>query len=316
MRRVVLMYGLFEPSARHVDRLRQLFDEVTVAHDEPSAVEGAREAEVIFGHRYLRQSLVGARRLRWVQTTAGGVDRLPCREIHELGAILTRVTFTAEIIGRHAVVLAWSLNRRIPEAVARQKAGTWIPEFNWLPLPKNAAVFGVGPIGQEIARLLHQDGIAVHGVRRSQTAKKVGEPFATIRSITDAPDLLSQIDWCFFALPENAESHGWLNATQIARLPRHAIVVNVGRGGAIVTHDLCAALRGGRLGGAALDVLEPKPLDSADPLWQTPGLLITPHVAAHYAERQADMEAFAEAQAERYLRGELLKNIVPYGVVS
>jgi phosphoglycerate dehydrogenase-like enzyme len=308
MRRVLLMYGLFEPSPRHLDWLAGQVDEVVVAQDEAHAIEAARSAEVIFGHRYLRQCLPGATRLRWVQSTAGGLDRLPCRELAAQGVILTRVTFTAPAIARHALTLAWSFNRALPAAWKLQSQGNWQNELPWLPHPRAAAVFGYGSIGQQLARLLQNDGIDTHVVTRSGRLPEGAPVPSSIRTLTGAAALLPQVDWCFLALPDNAEADGLFDTALLRKLPAHAVLVNVGRGRSVVTPDLCAVLASGHLGGAGLDVVHPLPAGPNDPLWKTPRLVLTPHVAAHYAERPAQMEAFAESQLVRYLAGQPLEN--------
>jgi len=306
------MYGIFEPTEGHLARLKTWFDDVVVARDEASAIEAARNAEIILGHRYLRQSLPGARRLRWVQTTAGGVDRLPCLEMKAAGVTLTRVTFTAPSIARHAVTMAWSFNRALFSSLADQTAGKWNTEgYRALPQPKHALVFGTGAIGKQIARCLKADGIAVHGIKKSVCGDKLPD-FDSIHSLAEAEALLPKSDWCFLALPTTPQTDGWFNAKAIAALPRHAVLVNVGRGSTIVTADLCDALNRGQLGGAALDVLDPYPPKQDDPIWRVPRLLITAHVAARYEERAADMEAFSEAQAERFATGKPLENVVDF----
>lgn len=309
MRKVVLMYGMFEPSARHVDWLDERGLEVAIATDEPSAIAASADAEIIFGHRYLRQSLPRASHLRWVQTTAGGVDRLPCAELRQKSVTLTRVTFTAPAIARHAVALAWAVNRRIDFAANRQAAGEWTPAEDWPPYPKTGVIFGTGPIGCEIARRLKLEGLTVRGVKRSVSGAQLPN-FDSLHPLSAATDVVREADWCFLALPEVPETRGLFDVPLIAALPRRAVLVNVGRGSAIVTSALCSALTAGHLGGAALDVIDPIPHGAEDPLWRVPRLLITPHVAAHYAERAEDMERFAEQQLDRYLAGLPLENVV------
>jgi phosphoglycerate dehydrogenase-like enzyme len=306
--RVLVTYGLFEPTDRHVQNLRALAGDVVVAPTEPEALAAAPQAEVMLGHRFLRQCLPSAARLRWVQSTAGGVDRLPLAELRARGIQLTRITHAAPTIARHALTLAWAIQRRIPVAVQQQAAKTWKQDFSWLPEPRTAIVFGTGSIGRAIARFLKREGLQVIGVKRTITDEVFPE-FDRLLPLSSAPAALSQADWCFIALPRNRESEGWFNAKTLQLLPSHAIIVNVGRGETIVTADLCAALRAGRLGGAALDVVDPKP-GPDDPTWQTPHLLLTPHVAAHSFERQAQVERFAEEQVARYTRGEALLDTV------
>lgn len=312
MRRLLLMYGLFEPSQRHLDWLAGQVDDVVVAQDEAHAIEAARTAEVIFGHRFLRQCLPSAGQLRWVQTTAGGLDRLPCRELAAQEVILTRVTFTAPAIARHALTLAWSFNRALPAAWKQQSEGSWQNDLPWLPHPQAAAVFGYGSIGQQLARLLQNEGIEAHVVTRSGRLPEGAQPPTSLQSLSQAATLLPQVDWCFLALPDNVEADGLFDAALLRKLPAHAVLVNVGRGRSVVTADLREVLVSGHLGGAALDVVHPLPAGPDDPLWTTPRLVLTPHVAAHYAERPAHMEAFAESQLARYLSGKPLENRVDF----
>lgn len=306
--RVLVTYGLFEPTAAHVQRLYDLAGEVVVAASEAAALAAAPEAEVILGHRYLSQCLPVAPRLRWVQSTSGGVDRLPLAALAERGVALTRVTHASAPVARHALALAWAVHRRLPEAYRRQIAGIPNKQFDWLPQPSTAAVFGTGPIGREIARLLKLAGIRVLGIKRRVTGESDSD-FDRLHPLTSATDILAEADWCFIALPHKPETAGWFNARTLRLLPRQGILVNVGRGETVVTRDLCAALRAGQLGGAALDVVSPWP-EPTDEFWQTPNLLVTPHIAAHSQERQSHLEKFVEEQLARYCRREPLFDLV------
>ncbi|MFP4229240.1 MAG: D-2-hydroxyacid dehydrogenase [Salinivenus sp.] len=308
---VLLMYSTHVPSAEHIARLESQHGtvRVSVANSEADALALAQTADAIFGHRYLRQCLPHARRLRWVQSTAGGVDRLPLDALAEQGVTLTRMTVSAPVIARHAVTLAWAVTRRLPEAVARQRDGRWDASFNWPPQPQTAAVFGMGAIGRAVAQCLHADGITVYGVRRT-SQEKIPAPFSRVYDRTSWRDVLPLVDWCILALPHTPETRGQFDHEALSQLPEHAVLVNVGRGETVVTNDLVQVLGQGHLSGAALDVVAPSPTGPDDPIWRTPRLLITPHVAAHSWERPAALERFCEAQLARYRAGIPLQNQV------
>ena len=315
--RVLAMYGLFEPSTGHLERIRAMGGDVTVAHEEATAISAAATAEVVFGHRFLRQTLPHAPRLRWVQSTAGGVDRLPCASLHARGIALTRTTYTAATIARHAHTLAWTLQRRLPEAWERQRSACWDNAFAWLPAPRRAGIFGTGNIGRAIAALLQRDGIATIGIKRTIDGALLPE-FSELHPFSEARELLPSLDWCFLALPRTPETAGWFNEDTLRRLPRHALFINVGRGPTVDSAALARVLASGHLGGAALDVVdtEPEPLPA---VWHAPRLLLTPHIAAHYAERPEDAERFSEEQFARYRAGTPLLNTVDFvgeGLVS
>ena len=88
-------------------------------------------------------------------------------------------------------------------------------------------------------------------------------------------------------------------------LPRGAILVNVGRGTAVDQEALMDALRSGHLSGAALDVMVPEPLPADHPLWDTPHLLLTPHISGNMSlghTCDVDVDLFCE-DMERFAKG-------------
>lgn len=306
---ILLMYSTHKPSAEHIDRLAAISTQVTVAKSESMAIQEASSADVIFGHRYLQQCLPHAERLQWVQSTAGGVDQLPWLELTRKNVLLTRMTLSSPVIARHAVTLAWVVARRLDVACQRHFVGQWDASFDWLPFPRKAVVFGTGSIGQAIAALLSLDSIEVIGVKRTVNGEFV-PGFTHLCDSTSWLDVFPQVDWCFLALPHTAETKDLINDAALRVLPKHAILVNVGRGETLMTADLCRVLVEGHLGGAALDVVYPKPSGVEDPIWKTPRLLITPHVAAHEHGREIAIERFCEEQLVRFIAGQPLHNLV------
>ena len=164
--RIVLMYSTHRPSPEHIASLERLGDdiEVVVAADEPHAIEVCQQAQIILGHRYLRQVLPSASELTFVQSTAGGVDRLPLVELSAMQVRLCRCTIASTTIARHAVTCAWAIARMLPTAWARQQDRQWRMDFDWPSQPRRALIVGAGAIGQAVAKLLAQDGIEVIGV--------------------------------------------------------------------------------------------------------------------------------------------------------
>ncbi|MCS3754386.1 phosphoglycerate dehydrogenase-like enzyme [Salinibacter ruber] len=220
------------------------------------------------------------------------------------------MTIAAGDIARHALALAWAVTRRLPEAIRRQVAGAWDKDFDWLPLPRTSIVFGTGTIGTSIARALKADGQNVYGVKRTRKDTQ-GTPFD--RFLTEREgwmQMLTEVDWCFLALPHTEETEGLFDEAAIDALGDQAVVVNVGRGETLSMSALRHALENGQLGGAALDVIVPEPEGEDDPVWDTPRLLLTPYVAAHTATRAGKIERFCEAQVQRFLNDEPLQDQV------
>ena len=112
------------------------------------------------------------------------------------------------------------------------------------------------------------------------------------------------------ALALTPETEGLFDARRLALLPSHAWIVNVARGGHIVTDDLVAALRAGTIGGAGLDVTDPEPLPDGHPLWALPNCIITPHVGNTPEMAVPLLAARVEENVRRYLAGEDLLGTV------
>jgi phosphoglycerate dehydrogenase-like enzyme len=124
------------------------------------------------------------------------------------------------------------------------------------------------------------------------------------------PGLLPLADWLVLAAPLTEATRGMLDAAALAALRPSARVINVGRGALVVEPDLVDALRGGRLAGAALDVFAQEPLPPESPLWDLPGVIVSPHMSGDVLGwREELVEVFADNLA-RYRAGEPLLNVV------
>jgi phosphoglycerate dehydrogenase-like enzyme len=112
------------------------------------------------------------------------------------------------------------------------------------------------------------------------------------------------------AVPYTTETHHLINAEAFAAMRQGAYLVAISRGGIIEEPALIDALVSGKLAGAGIDVTEHEPLPPGDPLWKTPNLIITPHIAgASDAKELRCIEIFRD-NVIRYLKGEPLNNLV------
>lgn len=300
MSKLLLMYSNHMPSLGHIERLADIREDikVVVADSGKKAISEAPDADIILGHRYLHQTLPYTRKLKWVQSTAGGIDHLIFSDLVRISPILTRCPIFYDVVAFHAFALALSVLRRIPEAVIAQTEGKWAKPFEMCQLPTTAMILGMGMIGKELARILRQNGIYVIGMARRKSSE-ISDSCDELVTGEEWRNHLGRTDLCFLALPGTREARGLFDDAAISALPAHAVIVNVGREGTIDMDALQKHLRKGHLGGAAVDVLEkiPGPDNS---LWSTPRLLITPKVASFIPERNTRLEDFIESQVKRY----------------
>ncbi|MFN2191323.1 MAG: D-2-hydroxyacid dehydrogenase [Candidatus Promineifilaceae bacterium] len=306
MKKLLLMYGRSRPSQEHLQRLADLGPEVVVASTKVIALAQCAEADAFIGTRYLQPCLPEADNLHWVQSLVAGVNNLASPVLFEKASVVTRAPIFSDVIAIHAVSMAFAVIRRLPEAARMQEKEAWKRAYvELLPAPKTALILGLGMIGREIAAILKNLGIYVRAMDRSRTAEKEN---AVDQLITDDSwrKVLPDSDLCFVTLPLTKETTQLVDLPLLHALPRHAVLVNVSRGKLVDTQALMQLLEAGELGGAALDVTDPQPPPEGHPLWHTPRLLITPHMASFTPQRQERIERFVEAQVQRFMNGEPL----------
>ncbi len=243
-----------------------------------------------------------ATQLRLIQVAGTGVDPLfPARGLARRVQIANLRGPHEDSVRDHVLSLLLAHARGLPQALENQRAKRWSP-YASRPLSGQTVVFvGFGGIGRRVAKVTRALGMRVVAVRRS------GAPSPDADAV-GAPDelgsLLSTADYAIVCLPLTAETRGMISAKMIARLPAHAALIDVSRGGIVDHAALGEALRSGKLRAAALDVFEQEPLPKSSPLWDCPRLIVTPHVAG-WTETYLDqvLEAFVE-NVGRVRRGE------------
>jgi len=139
----------------------------------------------------------------------------------------------------------------------------------------NVTILGGGGIADSLLRLLRPFDCYVTVVRNRVTEMEGADDVLGPDRYVDA---LADADVVILALPLTPETEGMISRSELEQMPSHAWIVNVARGGHIVTDDLVWALQNGIIGGAALDVTDPEPLPAGHPLWSLPNCIITPHV--------------------------------------
>ena len=139
----------------------------------------------------------------------------------------------------------------------------------------NVTILGGGGITEHLIPLLQPFDCKITVVR-NQLIPVQGA--TEVLASQDLHSVLPSSDLLVLALALTPETAGIISKTELALLPNHAWLINVARGGHVVTEDLVEALREGSIGGAALDVTDPEPLPDGHPLWSFDNCLITPHI--------------------------------------
>ncbi len=178
----------------------------------------------------------------------------------------------AEPVAEHVLMLALAGLRGMGSYA---QARRWSPPEGRNLLGGRVAVLGGGGITESLVRLLGPWDCQITVMRRHPAPMAGVDRVVGPESLHDA---LSDADVVVVALALTPETTGIINADALRAMPPHAWLINVGRGGHVVTDDLVEALAAGSIGGAALDVTDPEPLPDGHPLWSMDNCLITPHV--------------------------------------
>jgi len=222
-------------------------------------------------------------KLKWLQIHPAGAERPIYRELRARGVKVTTASGATAVTVAHSTLGAViAINRRFPLLADAQRRHAWEPRLGERS-PRDlagqcAVIVGMGPIGRNIASLLAMLGMRSIGVRR--TAESV-EPCERVVAYEQLHEVLPQADWLILCCPASPLTRGIANAAAFAAMPEGAHFINVARGEVAVEADVIAALQGGRLAGAYLDVFEREPLDASSPLWDLPNVTVSPHTASH-----------------------------------
>ena len=251
--------------------------------------------------------------LRWVHTIpAGGGQQV--RSAGLARADFERVVFTtsagvhAEALAEFAVFGVLAGAQHLGRLRADQARHVW-GEHRVVGSVRasTVVVVGLGSIGRATAAKLAVLGARVVGIHRHA----VDAPgVAEVRPVAEFAAAAAEADAIVMALPGTDQTERMLGADVLATARPGITVVNVGRGTTIDEPALIAALQSGRVGAAVLDVAAVEPLPAESPLWDLPGVLISPHTAAIAGDEARGITELVAENARRLLDGEPLRNVV------
>lgn len=256
--------------------------------------------------------------LRWVQGTAAGTGELLtgsglAPDVVSRALVTSTAGLHAEPLAEFALFGLLAFAKDIDRLSELSRRREW-PE-RW-PMRQLAAstvvVVGLGGVGREVSRLLGAFGATVLGIRGSNSSGMV-EGVTAHLSMKELDDVLPRCDAVVVAVPGTTRTRRLFDAERLARLPRHAVLVNVGRGSVIDSSALVAALHEGRLRGAAVDVTELEPLPADSPLWGRSDVILSPHTAALTVDEDDRIVRLFARNLRRFLTGEPLHNLVEPG---
>jgi D-3-phosphoglycerate dehydrogenase / 2-oxoglutarate reductase len=278
--------------------------------DLAAAIADADAVLVRSATKITRASLARADRLKVIGRAGVGVDTIDVDAATERGIpVLTAPAGNTVSAAELTLALMLALARRVPAADASMRRGEWDRKsFTGTELfGKTLGLVGAGRIGGEVARRARAFGMLVivfDPYLNAERARALDVQTGTLEEVLTRADVLS------VHVPLTDATAKLIGAPQIARMKRGALLLNVARGGVVDESALQAALEGGHLGGAALDVYETEPLGADHPFRRMPNVVLTPHLGASTAEAQQNVAIeIAEAVRAALLEGDLSRAV-------
>ena len=271
----------------------------------------------------LRDAWAHARDLRWIHAAGAGVDPLMFPELVNSSVVLTNSGGIYDhAMAEYVLLLVLAFAKDLPHTLDLQRRREWQHRESECVDGRTLLVVGAGSIGREIAKLVRAAGMRVLGVARRarpSTAGAVPSPkpadspdaaFERVVSIDDLPAVLPEADYVVLSLPLTPETRGLFGAAALARMKPTARLINVGRGAVLDEAALVDALRSRRIAGAALDVFRTEPLPADHPLWDMPGVIVSPHMSGDFFGWPAAVSALFVENFRRWRSGEPLLNVI------
>ncbi|WP_129128075.1 NAD(P)-dependent oxidoreductase [Geomonas oryzae] len=221
--------------------------------------------------------------LRLIAVAATGVDHVDLEACRRRGVAVSNVRNWSVSVPEHVFSLILALRRNLLAYHEAVQGGAWQRSEGYLvqvePMPRSLygatlGTIGVGALGSAVAALGEAFGMEILCAERKGAAEaRPGR--------TPFPEVLAKSDVLVLLCPLTEESVGMIGKAELELMPRHAILINCGRGGLLDEAALAQALAEGTIAGAGLDVLTREPPREGSPLLdlKQPNLIVTPHVA-------------------------------------
>ncbi|MDO4585705.1 MAG: NAD(P)-dependent oxidoreductase [Planctomycetia bacterium] len=287
-----------------IERIKCAWDQnstekINIINTDQSGVSQALfEADYFCGHAKVPvdwNGIVAQNRLRWVQSSAAGMDWLLVPSV-----IASKITITtaagvlADQVSEHglALILAWI--RNLPAFWADQFCSIKNPDYRQFRrkptrdlIGLTVGIVGFGGVGRRFSQLVAPFAKRIIATDLFPTNKP-----SYVQELWNADqldELLALSDIVFLSLPLNESTRGIFNADKLGKMKKGTLLANMARGPLVQTDALVDVLKSGHLAGAIMDVTSPEPLPPNHPLWDFENVLITPHVGGQIRWRFEDI---------------------------
>ena len=300
----LLVTGAFNATAEQLDTLSSLGIEIMLQKDERGKPEcDFSEADaVICNGLFLYHDISKFKKLKFIQLTSAGLDRVPLDEIRKRDIRLFNARGVYSVpMAEFALAGVLNLYKRLNTFYENQKAHIWQKDRSLRELcGETVAIVGCGSVGTECAKRFSAFGTKVVGV---DIAKPENEIYSDFYDIKDIEKALEISDVIVLTVPLTDKTRGMFDSEVFSHFKDGSVLVNISRGAVVNEKDLVKTLESGKISGAVLDVFENEPLDENSELWDMKNVIITPHNSFVSAKNNTRLFSLAYDNLKTSMKG-------------
>jgi len=242
--------------------------------------------------------------LKWIHCISAGIEHLlPLDWMYEKLIITNNSGIHSKKAGEYGLMSVLMLQNHLPKITTNQKNKKFLSLFSSPIAGKTIVVVGTGSLGASMIKLISPLGPKIIGVNKKGDNVEGCQKVVTTDKIDN---VLPEADILYLALPETPETKNIINRKRLNLLKPSCGIVNIGRQSAMDYDALNGKLKKNELAGAILDVFSPEPIEPGSKFWDTPNLIITPHVSSD------DGESYVRLTLELFMKNlELFINNKP-----
>ena len=253
--------------------------EYLVDWDEDHYLSSMKEADVLLGWQFPTKNISEiAPNLKWIHVTSAGVNHLSPFDWMKNNLILTNSSGVhSKKAGEFGLMSILMLQNQMTKIVTNQKNKEFVTLLSKPIDGSKVVVVGTGSLGGSMIKHVSKLGAEVIGVNRKGNDV---EGCSKVITFDKLDEVLPSADFLYLAVPETEETKGLINKTRLDSLKSTCGIVNIGRHSVLDYKTLRIKLEKNEIAGAILDVFSHEPIPKDSYLWDTPNLIITPHISS------------------------------------
>lgn len=283
--------------------------EVTVYDRTPAeqVIERIGEAAVVFTNKTpITEQVIEKTNLKYIGVLATGYNVVDVAAAQKAGVTVTNIpTYGTDAVAQFAIALLLEMCHHVGAHSDGVRKGEWAGSKDWCywnyPLielaGKTFGVIGFGKIGQATGKIASALGMRVIYFDQYPAPDCMFAQQVTLEELLRSADVIS------LHCPLFESTKGIINAQTIAKMKQGVFLLNTSRGPLVVEEDVAAALRSGKIAGAAMDVVSTEPIQEDNPLLQAPNCILTPHIAWATKEARLRLMNIAAKNLSAYQQG-------------